>query len=118
MAHFNQPDHAGVLPDADGDGVAGALETGRYMSIQVRIDAGRITAARFRTLGCAPAIAAGDFLCEHIEGRTVEEAARWEPHLLIEALGGLPDTRKYCAGLAVDALRRALADAKQRAASR
>ena len=114
MAHFMQPDHAGALPEPDGEGLAGSLETSRFMRIQLRVRNGRITAARFGTYGCAPAIAAGDYLCQEVEGHTVEDAALWDAPDLIEALGGLPDNRLCCAELAVDALHLALENAEQR----
>ena len=56
----------------------------------------------------------GDYLCDQVEGRTLQDAALWEAPDLIEALGGLPESRHYCAGLAVEALRLALKDARHR----
>ena len=90
------------------------LETNRFMRIQLRIEDGRIRASRFGTHGCAPAIAAGDCLCGLVEGATLEDAALWEATALIEALGGLPESRLYSAELAVKALHLALEDGRRR----
>ena len=117
MSHFLEPRHAGTLPEPDGEGLAGSLESARFMRIQVCVRDGCIAAARFGTTGCAPAIAAGDYLCADVEGRTVDEARRWDAARLIEALGGLPEHRHYCATLAVEALTMAIEDAARRRAS-
>lgn len=111
MDHFLHPRHAGELPEASGEGWAGSPESGRYMRIQVRLEGNRLAELGFGTYGCAPAIAAGSFLCEWACGRTIDEAMGYTAQRLLRSLGWLPKHRRDCAMLAVEALARALADA-------
>jgi len=84
------------------------VETSRFMRIQVRMKHGAIHQASFATYGCAPAIAAGSFLCDWSIGRTPDEVRTMTPETLEQALGGLPPARRFCAGLAVEALQQAV----------
>jgi nitrogen fixation NifU-like protein len=110
MEHFLDPRRAGSLPAHSGEGWSGSREAGRYTCVQVLVEEGRVQAARFRTYGCAPAIAAADLACQWAEGRTVEETLALSPEHLEEMLGGLPPRRRFCAALAVQALHRALGE--------
>ena len=80
----------------------------------MRLREGVVEAAAFRTHGCATTIAAGSCLAEWVTGLPVAEATAITPEALNDRFGGLPLGREYCAGLAVRALRRALAAASQR----
>jgi NifU-like protein involved in Fe-S cluster formation len=89
------------------------------MRIQVRLDGETIAAASFGTYGCVPAIACGSFITEWVTGRPVGQALEYSADDLRHALGGLPTGRRYCADLAVDALRAAIHDAiKQKGVER
>ena len=81
------------------------------MRIQLRLEDERVVEARFATFGCVPAIAAGSLLTDWVRGQTPGEARAITMKRLLRALGGLPESRRFCADLAVDALRAALADA-------
>lgn len=108
MDHFHNPRRVGTLMPHTGLGLAGSMEEGRFVQITVRLEEGRIAAARFKTYGCVPAIAAGDCLAEWVEGMTMDEARTLTPQDLIARLGGLPPQRQFCAALAIQALRNAL----------
>lgn len=109
MEHFLEPMNMGTLASPSGEGWSGSREAGRFMRVQVLLEGDLIRAARFQTYGCAYAIASASFLTEWVRGRTVEEGLRLEPAELIHALGAVPARRRFCAVLAVDALRNALA---------
>lgn len=113
MDHFLHPRNAGPLPEASGEGWSGNVESGRYMRIQVRLADGCVVEAGFGTYGCAPAIAAGSYLTEWVRGCPVEKARTYTSERLLQALGGLPRPRRYCAELAVTALRTAIDHALQ-----
>jgi NifU-like protein involved in Fe-S cluster formation len=108
MDHFMNPRNAGTLEAPDGVGRAGTPGSGQFAVIQVRVRGGYVTEARFQTFGCGAAIAACSALTEWATGRKVAEAAAVTSEQLIELLGGLPSDKHYCAGLAVEALHRAL----------
>jgi NifU-like protein involved in Fe-S cluster formation len=108
MDHFLDPRNVGTLPSPSGEGWSGSFEAGRFMRLQVLLEGGVVREARYQTYGCAPAIAAGSWLTEWVRGRTVGEARALTPAELEAGLGGLPPRRRFCAALAVDALRQAL----------
>ena len=114
MDHFLHPRNAGTLPAPCGEGWSGSVESARFMRIQVHLQDGRVAEARFGTYGCAPAIAAGSYLTSWACGRPISEVQTATAQWLEEALGGLPSARRYCAELAVAALRKAISDAIER----
>jgi NifU-like protein involved in Fe-S cluster formation len=108
MDHFLGPRHTAPLSFVSGEGWGGTVESGRYIRIQVAVDEGRVVDAAFATVGCAPAIAAGSYTCEWAVGRTVQEALILTDDDLDRALGHIPESRRYYANLAVEALSKAL----------
>jgi len=108
MEHFHNPRNTGCLAPPCGEGVAGSVQRGMYTRVYARVADERVTEVRFQTYGCVPAIAAGSFLTEWACGRGVVEVTAYTAAELIEALGGLPRERRFCAELAVEALRAAV----------
>jgi nitrogen fixation NifU-like protein len=108
LDHFLHPRHTQALQAPDGEGWSGSVDSSRFMRIQVRMKHGVVHQASFATYGCAPAIAAGSYLCEWCIGRTVDDMRRMTSDTLNQALGGLPEARRFCADLAVDALHQAI----------
>jgi NifU-like protein involved in Fe-S cluster formation len=107
---FRAPRHAGALSGAGStQGEARTPASKAVLRLQLKLHAGRIQAARFQALGCPSTIAAGDWLCEWLEGRALAEAAVPCASRLSEALA-LSPVRRHCAVLAEDALRAALSN--------
>ncbi len=75
------------------------------VQIYVRLDAGQVTRATFRTFGCSACIAASSVATELLIGRSRPPTAAE----LDTALGGLPPDKRYCADLVAEAATRALA---------
>lgn len=108
LEHFREPRKVGTLLHPSGEGWAGSYEAGQFVRFQVRVEGDSVQEARFQTYGCVPAIAAGSWLAEWVEGKSVEEALGLEPADLERGLGGLPPRRRFCAALAIEAMRQAL----------
>jgi len=66
--------------------------------------------AKFKTLGCAVAIATGSKVTEMAKGRTIDEALKITNERIAESLGGLPLIKMHCSVLAADALKEAIYD--------
>lgn len=111
LDHFAAPRNLGRLPEANGRGVSGDLQTGDVrIEIAIRVEGDRIAVARFRTFGCSVAIAASSVATTMITDRRVGEAADLTAAQITTALGGLPPDRLYAPSMAAEAVHRAVAD--------
>ena len=114
LDHFLNPRNLGEVEDADGIGEVGEAACGDLMRLSLKIEAGRIREARFKTFGCAAAIASSSMATELVTGRTLEEALRLTNEDVAAALGGLPPGKIHCSVLAEEAIQAALDDYRQR----
>lgn len=105
MEHFQRPRNAGTLEDATTQVELTNPVCGDVLRLAVRVENGRVVAARFKASGCVPAIACGSWLAEWMQGRTVEELQALTEKDIAEALGGLPPASGHAAQLAVDVVR-------------
>jgi nitrogen fixation NifU-like protein len=85
-------------------------ECGDFLELYLRIEDGRIQDAKFKTFGCAAAIASSSMLTKMIIGMTLEEAEKIAKEDVVRALDGMPEPKVHCSLLAVDGLKKALAD--------
>jgi nitrogen fixation NifU-like protein len=82
---------------------------GDTMEIYLRLNGSTVQEASFLTDGCGPSVACGSMLATMVQGMTLGEANRITPEDLLLALDGLPEDSAHCATLAVDTLRKAVA---------
>lgn len=109
LAEAAHPHNVGRLPGADAYG-AFRGGCGDTMEFYLQLDGQRIKKATFMTSGQTSAIAAGSVLTTMVQGLSMEEAGRIETGDVVEALGGLPESKIHCAELMVTALREAIAN--------
>jgi nitrogen fixation NifU-like protein len=115
LDHFMSPRNVGKMSDPDGEGKAGNPVCGDEMIFQIKVDdSGRISDVRFRTFGCAAAIAVSSMMSELAKGKTLDEAGAIDNKDVAKALGGLPPVKMHCSNLGADALRAAIADYRGR----
>ena len=110
MDHFMHPRNMGEIENADGVGEVGNAKCGDIMKMFLKIDGGVITDCKFKTYGCASAIATSSIATEMIKGHKVEEALALSNKAVVEALGGLPAHKIHCSVLAEEAVKAAIAD--------
>lgn len=110
IEHFLNPNNMGVIEDANGVGEVGNPQCGDLMTIYIKVENNVIQDMKFKTLGCAAAIATSDMICEVAKGKKVEEALRITHQDLVDELGELPATKVHCAGLAQEGLKAAVKD--------
>ncbi|HXF50220.1 MAG TPA: iron-sulfur cluster assembly scaffold protein [Dehalococcoidia bacterium] len=116
IEHLRTPRNTGVLQNANGVAVVRNPVCGDSATFMLRVDDGRITAARFTAQGCGGSIAALSLTTELLEGLSLDAASQLDRDAIAEAAGGFPSSKIHCAALAADAVRLALADYARRAA--
>jgi nitrogen fixation NifU-like protein len=110
MDHFSNPRNVGEAADADGVGEIGNPVCGDVTRITIKVADDTIDDVKFKTFGCAAAVATSSMVTEMVMGKTLAEAAEISNRAVAEALGGLPPNKMHCSNLAADALHLAIAD--------
>lgn len=110
MKTFANPQHVGVVENANAIGEVGSASCGDIMRITMLIKDGIVADAKFQTFGCAAAIATSSTAIEMVLGKTVEQAYNLTNKQVIEELGGLPPQKIHCSVLAEEAIKKAIDD--------
>jgi len=114
LDHYENPRNVGKMDinDADvGTGLVGAPACGDVMKLQIRVEDGIITDAKFKTYGCGSAIASSSLVTEWVKGRTLDEASTIRNTDIAQELA-LPPVKIHCSILAEDAIKSAIEDYK------
>ena len=114
LDHFYNPRNPGELESPDGVGVSGGSQERNFMRITIRVEGDRIVDVRFQSYTCPVAIAACSLVTEIVRQKTLDEAISLTPEAVADELGEIPEERRDRCVLAVEALRSAIADFKQK----
>jgi nitrogen fixation NifU-like protein len=114
--HYENPRNVGSFSKDDidvGTGMVGAPACGDVMKLQIKVENGVITDAKFKTYGCGSAIASSSLVTEWVKGKTLDEAATLKNSTIAEHLA-LPPVKIHCSILAEDAIKAAVEDYRKK----
>ncbi|MBF0545721.1 MAG: Fe-S cluster assembly protein NifU [Candidatus Riflebacteria bacterium] len=111
MDHFSNPRNVGEIENANAVGQAGSIACGDALKLFLLIDPAteKIIDAKFKTFGCASAIASASALTELVKGHTVKEVQNLTNDDIVRFLGGLPEKKMHCSVMGREALDDAIA---------
>lgn len=99
--------------DFDAEGLAGNPVCGDEMIIYIKVRDDKIKDIKWKTYGCASAIASTSALTEIAKNKPLDEAAHITPEQIEEYLGGLPKHKFHCSVLGQEALATAIENYKK-----
>ncbi len=94
--------------DYDAVGLVGNPICGDQMKMFIKVKDNKITDIRWKTYGCASAIASTSALSEIAKGKTLDEALKISAKDIDDYLGNLPKHKFHCSILGHDALKDAI----------
>jgi nitrogen fixation NifU-like protein len=118
--HYEHPRNVGSLDKNDesvGTGIVGAPACGDVMKLQIKVENGVITDAKFKTYGCGSAIASSSLVTEWVKGMSIDKAMTIKNSQIAEELS-LPPVKIHCSVLAEDAIKAAVKDWQDRHAAK
>lgn len=98
----------------DAEGIVGNPVCGDQMKMFITVDEDKIVDVKWKTYGCASAIASTSALSELVKGKTLDEALEVGPKEITDYLGGLPEHKFHCSVLGHEALAAAIANFRQK----
>lgn len=110
--NFMMGDEANYAYDAEG--IVGNPVCGDQMKMYITVDHDKIVDVKWKTYGCASAIASTSALSEIVKGKTLDEALKVGPKEITEYLGGLPEHKFHCSVLGHEALTAAIANFRKK----
>jgi nitrogen fixation NifU-like protein len=116
IRHYENPSNVGKMDSSDidvGTGLVGAPACGDVLRLQIKVQDGIITDAKFKTYGCGSAIASSSLVTEWVKGKTLDEAGSIKNSHIAQELA-LPPVKIHCSILAEDAIKAAIADYREK----
>jgi len=119
MENFIHPKNLGEIKNPSGVGKVGNPICGDIMWLYIRVgknDKGEeiIKDIKFKTFGCAAAIATSSMITQIAKGKTLNKAEKITRNDIADSLKGLPPIKMHCSNLASEALRAAIKDYEKR----
>jgi len=116
LKHYENPSNVGKMDSDDstvGTGLVGAPACGDVLRLQIKVEDGIITDAKWKTYGCGSAIASSSLVSEWVKGKTLEQAGAIKNAEIAEELA-LPPVKIHCSILAEDAIKAAIEDYRKK----
>jgi nitrogen fixation protein NifU and related proteins len=114
IENFLKPKNMGEIDCADGQGEVGSPACGDIMQMQIKVKDNKIEDIKFKTFGCAAAIASTSIITQMAKGKTLEEAEKITMKDVAEELKGLPQIKMHCSTMGIQTLRKAIKDYREK----
>ena len=124
MKNFTNPKNMGEIKNADGVGKVGNVICGDIMVMYIKVNKKKdnktkketeyIKDIKFKTFGCAAAIATSSMITQLAKGKSLKEAEKITRKDVAESLNGLPPIKMHCSNLADEALKKAIEDYRKK----
>jgi nitrogen fixation NifU-like protein len=111
---FQNPQNVGRIDNPDGIGVVTNHGCNDTIEITIKVQENKISDIKFRTLGCASAIASSSMTTILAKGATIQKALAISKADVAAELDGLPSNKLHCSNLAITALHKAIEDFNQK----
>ena len=110
ISEFLKPKNMGEIKNPDGVGKIGNPQCGDIMWVYIKVKNDKITNIKFKTFGCAAAIATSSMITQLAKGKKTKEAKKIKVTDVASSLKGLPPLKMHCSELAIKALKLAIKD--------
>jgi nitrogen fixation NifU-like protein len=110
ISHFLHPQNLGDIKDADARASIGNMVCGDQLAFSIKVKDGIIKDIKFLSFGCASNIATASVLTEKVKGMSIAQAKNLDWQKIVKELGGLPNQKVHCSILAVEGLRKVIAE--------
>jgi len=119
LEHFKNPKNMGEIDNADGVGEIGNPQCGDVMKVYIKVgknqeDKEYLEDVKFQTFGCAAAIASSSMTTQIARGKSLEKAEKLTMNDVVEELGELPKIKLHCSSMAIQGLRKAIKNYKEK----
>ena len=122
MQNFFHPKNMGEIKNPDGVGKVGNPKCGDIIHVYIKVGKKKVKGKeqefikniKFKTFGCAAAIATSSMVTEMAVGKTLDEALEITRKDVADELEGLPPLKMHCSNLAADALHAAIDDYRKK----
>lgn len=119
LENFYNPKNMGKLKNPDGIGKVGNPTCGDIMYVYIKVGKNKsgetiLKDIKFKTFGCAAAIASSSITTQIAKGKTLKEAEKLTMKEIAKKLNGLPPIKMHCSEMAIKGLKNAIEDYKKK----
>jgi nitrogen fixation NifU-like protein len=110
LKHFRQPKNIGEIKNPDAMAEVGNMVCGDQLFFTLKVKDQKIKDIKFLSFGCASNIATASVMTEMVKGKKIEEAKNFNWNKIVSELEGLPKQKIHCSVLAVEGLKKVIAE--------
>ncbi len=114
MKNFLHPKNIGEIENPNGVGEVGNAKCGDIMHMEIKVENNKIKDIKFKTFGCAAAIASTSMITQMVKGKSLEYAEKLTMKKVAKKLKGLPAIKMHCSVMGIETLKECIKDYKEK----